>query len=73
MSVGSSGGTAAKSATVVAAHRGLVVRACCGHRSALRKLAVLPYGMVPGRSFQNIQFKHVSCQIERLKPNSETA
>ena len=62
MSVGRSGGNAAKSATVVAAPLGLVMRACCGHRSTLRKLAVLPYGMVPGRSFQKytIQTRQLS-------------
>ena len=47
MSIGSSVGTAVKSAALVAAPFGLAVLACCGHRSLPRQLAVLPYGMVP--------------------------
>ena len=48
MSIGSSGGTAVKSAALVVAPLGLAVFACCGHRSLPRQLAVLPNGMVPG-------------------------
>ena len=48
MSIGSSSGTALKSAAFVAAPFGLAVLACCGHRSFPRQLAVLPHGLVPG-------------------------
>ena len=48
MSIGGSGGTAVKSAALVAAPLGLAVLACCGHRLLPRQLAVLPHGMVPG-------------------------
>ena len=52
MSIGSSGGTAVKSAALVAAPRGLAVPPCCGHRSLPRQLVVLlPYGMVPGKLY----------------------
>ena len=47
-SIGSSGGTEVKSATLVAAPLGLAVLVCCGHRLLPRQLAVLPDGMVPG-------------------------
>ena len=48
MSVGGSGGTAVKSAALLAAPLGLAVLACCGPRLLPRQLAVLPDGMVPG-------------------------
>ena len=48
MSIGSSGGTAVKTAALVAAPLGSAVLACCGHRSLPRLLSVLPYRMVPG-------------------------
>ena len=71
MSVGSSGGTAARSAAVVAAPLALTVRACCGHYSMLRKLAVLPYGMVPGPSFQNI-YKSTTSAVSTTDLTVET-
>ena len=48
MSVGGSGGTAVKSAALLAAPLGLAVLACCGPRLLPRRLAVLPDDMVPG-------------------------
>ena len=49
MSIGSSGGAAVKSATLLAAPLGLTVLARCRHLSLPRQLAVLlPYNMVPG-------------------------
>ena len=48
MSIDGRGGTAVKSATLVAAPLGLAVLACCGHRLLPGQLAVLPDGIVPG-------------------------
>ena len=46
--IGGSGGTAVKSAALLAVPVGSAVLACCGHRLLPRQLAVLPDGMVPG-------------------------